>query len=53
MTLLNTAHIAFLLFDGFPLACLTSLIEPLRVANEISDETVFSWTLSSESGQSV
>lgn len=53
MTLSNTTHIAFLLFDGFPLACLTSLIEPLRVANEISDETVFSWTLISEGGQSV
>ena len=49
----KTTHIAFLLFDGFPLACLTSLIEPLRVANEVSDETVFSWSLISETGNSV
>ena len=28
--------IGFLIFDGFPMSCLTSLIEPLRAANEIS-----------------
>ena len=53
MTAPQTTHVAFLLFDGFPLACLTSLIEPLRVANEVSDQTVFAWSLVSEDGQKV
>lgn len=38
----------FLIFPGFPMACLTSLIEPLRAANEISGQEVFSWSLISE-----
>lgn len=49
----TTTKIAFLLFDGFPLACLTSMIEPLRVANEVSDQTVFEWRLTSENGDYV
>lgn len=42
--------IGFLIFPGFPMACLTSMIEPLRVANEIVDRDVFGWTLISENG---
>lgn len=43
-------HIGFLLFPGFPMACLTSMIEPLRAANEIAERTVFRWTLLAEEG---
>ena len=32
------------------MACLTSMIEPLRVANEISGSNVFKWQLLSEDG---
>ena len=41
-------QIGFLIFDGFPMACLTSMIEPLRAANEISDTKNFNWVLVSE-----
>jgi len=46
-------RIGFLLFPGFPMACLTSMIEPFRAANEISGQDMFSWTLVSETGMSV
>ncbi|WP_170750890.1 GlxA family transcriptional regulator [Ruegeria lacuscaerulensis] len=46
-------EIGFLLFDGFPMACLTSVIEPLRAANEIAGQETFCWTLLSERGQKV
>lgn len=38
----------FLLFPGFPMACLTSAVEPLRAANEITGKPAFSWTLVGE-----
>ena len=44
----KTLHIGFLIFPGFPMACLTSFIEPLRAANEISNEIAFKWSLVSE-----
>lgn len=40
--------LGFLLFPGFPMACLTSAIEPLRAANEISGRQVFGWRLIGE-----
>lgn len=40
--------LGFLIFHGFPMACLTSMIEPLRAANEILGRTAFSWQLISE-----
>lgn len=43
-----TKTIGFLLFPGFPMACLTSVIEPLRAANEISGQEAFEWRLISE-----
>ncbi|MCT4555242.1 MAG: helix-turn-helix domain-containing protein [Pelagimonas sp.] len=45
--------IGFLIFPGFPMACLTSVIEPLRAANEISGTQRFSWALISEDGAKV
>ena len=41
----KTLHIGFLIFPGFPMACLTSFIEPLRAANEISNEIAFNGVL--------
>ncbi|MBN7785090.1 helix-turn-helix domain-containing protein [Ponticoccus gilvus] len=40
--------IGLLIFPGFPMACLTSVIEPLRAANEISGGTRFAWELVSD-----
>lgn len=45
--------VGFLIFPGFPMACLTSAIEPLRAANEISGTDVFAWRLVTESGDPV
>lgn len=42
-------RLGFLMFPGFPMACLTSAIEPLRAANEIMGRTEFVWRLVSES----
>lgn len=42
-------RLGFLLFPGFPMACLTSAIEPLRAANEIAGRPAFSWKLLGES----
>ncbi len=53
MTNNNSAQIGFLIFPGFPMACLTSMIEPLRAANEISGKEAFSWKLVSEFGDRV
>ena len=44
-------RIGFLLFPGFPMACLTSAIEPLRAANEIAGRHVISWSLATEIGE--
>ncbi len=46
-------RIGFLIFPGFPMACLTSMIEPLRAANEIVGREVFDWTIVSENGRRV
>lgn len=45
--------LGFLIFPGFPMACLTSAIEPLRAANEIADQEAFGWRLISEQGDRV
>lgn len=45
--------LGFLIFPDFPMACLTSVIEPLRAANEISGKTAFNWHLISETGTQV
>lgn len=45
--------LGFLLFPGFPMACLTSAIEPLRAANEITGRRAFSWKLIAETDRPV
>lgn len=46
-------RIGFLIFPGFPMACLTSMIEPLRAANEIVGREEFVWVIVSEDGNRV
>lgn len=41
-------RLGFLMFPGFPMACLTSAIEPLRAANEITGVRHFNWVLIGE-----
>lgn len=41
-------RLGFLMFPGFPMACLTSAIEPLRAANEIVGRREFVWRLLAE-----
>jgi transcriptional regulator GlxA family with amidase domain len=41
-------RLGFLMLPGFPMACLTSAIEPLRAANEISGSKIFEWCLIAE-----
>jgi transcriptional regulator GlxA family with amidase domain len=53
MTHDEKVQLGFLIFPGFPMACLTSMIEPLRAANEISNTATFGWTIVSEDGQRV
>lgn len=45
--------LGILLFPGFPMACLTSCIEPLRAANEISGQEAFRWTVLAENDDPV
>lgn len=53
MTRDERIKLGFLIFPGFPMACLTSMIEPLRAANEISGREKFGWQLISEDGRRV
>ena len=46
-------RLGFLMFPGFPMACLTSAIEPLRAANEITGRREFVWTLVAETSAPV
>ncbi len=48
-----TETLGFLIFPGFPMSCLTSMIEPLRAANEISGQVHFAWQILSEDGKRV
>lgn len=49
----KSTTLGFLVFPGFPMACLTSAIEPLRAANEIAGQAAFAWRLISETGTRV
>jgi transcriptional regulator GlxA family with amidase domain len=41
-------RLGFLMLPGFPMACLTQAIEPLRAANQIAGRRVFDWVLLAE-----
>ncbi|MCP4206754.1 MAG: GlxA family transcriptional regulator [Shimia sp.] len=49
----QTVMLGFVIFPGFPMACLTSAIEPLRAANEIAGTRAFRWRVLSETGEAV
>jgi AraC family transcriptional regulator, glycine betaine-responsive activator len=53
MTERGPLRLGFLMFPGFPMACLTSAIEPLRAANEITGRKEFTWTLVAETAAPV
>jgi len=46
---IKVRKLGFLIFQGFPMSCLTSMVEPLRAANEILGQVAFSWELIGES----
>lgn len=49
----KVTKIGFLLLDHFTMIALASSIEPLRMANQLSAEELYSWQLISENGQAV
>ncbi len=49
----GTQQIGFLLLDRFSMMALSSALEPLRMANTISDRPLYNWTLISRDGGSV
>ena len=53
MTSDKKMQLGFLIFPGFPMACLTSMIEPLRAANEIAGVEAFAWKLVSETSERI
>lgn len=53
MTQTDTTTLGILIFPGFPMACLTSSIEPLRAANEISQQQAFDWVIVAETSAPV
>ncbi len=53
MAEVKTKKLGFLIFHGFPMSCLTSMIEPLRAANEITGKSAFSWQLIGETNARV
>ncbi|TYL49418.1 GlxA family transcriptional regulator [Marinomonas sp. IMCC 4694] len=49
----STTKVGFLLLDQFTMIALASSIEPLRMANQLSAEELYSWSLISENGKPV
>lgn len=49
----DATTLGILIFPGFPMACLTSCIEPLRAANEISGVEAFRWMVIGETNAQV
>ena len=45
-------HIVFLLLSNFSLLAFSSAIEPLRIANQLSGQALFTWVVISADGQS-
>ena len=46
-------HVVFLMVPQFSMACFASTIEPLRQANRISDQELFTWELVSMDGEPI
>jgi transcriptional regulator GlxA family with amidase domain len=47
----ETEKFTFLLLEEFSLLAFASAVEPLRIANLVSDRPLYSWTLASEDGE--
>ncbi len=43
-------HFVFLLLDRFTMLSFASAIEPLRIANRVAGETLYTWSLAGEAG---
>jgi AraC family carnitine catabolism transcriptional activator len=52
-TATETRSYAFVLVPGFTLLAFASAVEPLRIANQISQQPLYRWSLWSEDGASV
>ncbi len=46
-------RLAFLLLDRFSMMALSSTLEPLRMANDVSDRKLYDWTILSTDGEPV
>ena len=44
-------RVGFLLLDNFTMIALASAVEPLRMANQLSGEELYSWHMISENGE--
>jgi len=49
----ETRKYAFLLVPGFTLLAFSSAVEPLRIANQLSQQPLYQWQLFSEDGRAV
>ncbi|MEM7292359.1 MAG: GlxA family transcriptional regulator, partial [Pseudomonadota bacterium] len=49
----DSTHYAFLLVPGFSMIAFSAAVEPLRMANRISDKTLYRWTAVSIDGEPV
>jgi len=47
------SHVGFLLQPNFTMLALSSAIEPMRMANQLSGEPLYCWTILSENGESI
>lgn len=50
---IKCSHVGFLLQPNFTMLALSACIEPMRMANQLSGETLYRWTILSEDGRSV
>ncbi|GAA6210191.1 GlxA family transcriptional regulator [Cognatishimia sp. WU-CL00825] len=48
-----TKHVVFLMIEDFANLAFSCAVEPLRIANMISGDALYKWTLLSENGQTV
>lgn len=46
----STKRVGFLLIDGFTMLAFSNVVEPLRMANYVSDQALYSWIVTGLSG---
>ena len=52
-TATDTEHFVFLLIEEFSLLAFANAVEPLRIANLVSEKELYSWSFASEAGEAV